>query len=63
MRPVLLNGVVIGHWDEEGRWHRKPNAAPYSPRTWAKRQRTLAIPLVDQIRPLRNMDQHPQPLV
>lgn len=63
MRPVLLNGVVIGHWDEEGRWHRKPNAAPYSPRILAKRQRKLAIPLVGQIRPLRNMDQHPQPLV
>ena len=63
MRQVLLNGVVIGHWDEEGRWHRKPNAAPYSPRTWAKRQRKLAIPLVGQIRPLRNMGQHPQPLV
>lgn len=62
MRPVLLNGVVIGHWDEEGRWHRKPNAAPYSPRMWRKFQQRLAGGPRGDTRPLRNMDRHPASL-
>ena len=63
MRQVLLNGVVIGHWDEQGRWVRKHKACPYSPREWKKfQQRVVGGPRGDT-RPLRNMDRHPQPLV
>lgn len=28
-RPILLNGVEIGHWDEHGRWVRNQDAVPY----------------------------------
>lgn len=29
MRPIRLNGEVIGYWDPSGAYHRKPMAYPY----------------------------------
>ena len=54
---AILNGVVIGHWDEAGAWRPKPKAAPYWPRPDRKRQQRLAVDrLGGKPRPLRNSD-------
>lgn len=61
MRPVLLNGVPIGHWDESGRYVRQYGAAPYFPRPAMKRQQILVTDWGKSgIRPARNTDRLPE---
>lgn len=56
-RQVLLNGVPIGHWDEQGRWVRQCGAAPYFPRPAMKRQQKLSLDWGSaKPRPMRNLD-------